>query len=329
MAEQWTLNPQVPGSNPGGRTCKVPGQSVAARSIRCIASSQHGIPGEIHPSIHLADTLRDVSDTPAGSPFNEALSVRGAGFKRQIRPGVWRLEVTAGTHDDGAQRRESKTIEAVNSDEASAELGRFAVEVRNAPAASSREVRKITVNDAIEQFLVEHLAGEKGREPKTVNDYRRLHEQWFAPHFGSRLVRHVEPAMIDNGFGRMRRAGLSRSRMNQAKSLYGPFFRWTKARRMTSTSPMVDFQLPTSKQVSKERLPPELEELSILLNEAVAVIPDVAPLLVLGAVSGMRRGELTGLRRNRIVWKELRLTVDTAIGDSRKVKGTQRTQLLR
>lgn len=26
----------------------------------------------------------------------------------------------------------------------------------------------------------------------------------------------------------------------------------------------------------------------------------------------MRRGELTGLRRNRIVWDELRLTVDTA-----------------
>lgn len=144
--------------------------------------------------------------------------------------------------------------------------------MRNAPTAPSRDIRKVTIDEAIEQFLVEHLAGEKGREMKTVNGYRQIHEQWFSPHIGSRLVRHVDQAMIDKIFGQMRRAGLSRSRMNDAKSLYGPFFRWAKARRMISASPMQDFQLPTSQQVPRERLPPEVEELSILLNEAVTVI---------------------------------------------------------
>lgn len=260
---------------------------------------------------------------PAAAPPKRQRSARGTGSKRQIRPGVWKLEVTAGVHDDGSARREFKTIHAGSSDEAADELARFVVEVRSAPVATSRDVRKTTVDAAMETFLVEHLAGEKGREKKTVDDYRRLHEKWFSPHIGPKLVRHVEPSMIDAIFGRMRKAGLSRSRMNQAKSLYGPFFRWARSRRMTSTSPMVDFQLPTSKQVPKERLPPEVEELSILLNEAVTVIPDVAPVLVLGSVSGMRRGELTGLRRDRIIWDELRLTVDTAISESRQVKGTK------
>ena len=39
----------------------------------------------------------------------------------------------------------------------------------------------MTVDEAIEQFLTEHLLGEKGREPRTVEDYRRLHRQVVLP----------------------------------------------------------------------------------------------------------------------------------------------------
>jgi len=276
------------------------------------------------PDVNACVRLDHLSVTKAaGVGRKKARALRGAGSKRKIRPGVWRLEVTAGTNNDGTIRRESKNVVVSNSDEAAAELARFVVSVRNAPSAPNREVRKMSVDQAMEVFLVEHLLGEKGREGKTVGDYRRIHEKWFSPHIGSRLVRQVEPDAIDKIFGRIRRAGLSRSRMNQAKSLYAPFFRWAVSRRMTSVSPMQHFQLPTSSHVPHERMPPEVEELSILLNEAVVVVPDIAPLLVLGGVSGMRRGELTGLRRDRIIWDELRLTVDTAISESRNVKGTK------
>jgi hypothetical protein len=63
----------------------------------------------------------------------------------------------------------------------------------------------------------------------------------------------------------MRRAGLSRSRMNHAKSLYAPFFRWAKRRRLMTRSPMADFELPTSTHVSREHTPPEVEQLCLLL----------------------------------------------------------------
>jgi hypothetical protein len=46
-------------------------------------------------------------------------------------------------------------------------------------------------------------------------------------------VRDIRQQDIDRIFGRMCRAGLSRSRMNQAKSLYASFFRWAKSRQMT------------------------------------------------------------------------------------------------
>lgn len=179
------------------------------------------------------------------------------------------------------------------------------------------------IDEAVALYLDEFLSNEKGREGKTIKGYRQLHDQWFSPHIGNKLVRHVEPSMIDDIFGRMRRTGLSKSRMSEAKSLYNPFFRWARSRRMTSTNPMNDFQLPTSKQVPQERMPPEVDELAILLNEAVVVVPDIVTLLTLGAVTGMRRGELSGLRRDRIVWDEQRIVVDTSISESGDIKGTK------
>ena len=171
-------------------------------------------------------------------------------------------------------------------------------------------------------FLDEHLAAEKGREHRTIADYRQLHDRWFAPELGLRPVRDIDEAHIDRAFGKMRAAGLSRSRLNHAKSLYRPFFRWAKSRRIIPRNPMLEFQLPTSTYVSKERTPPEVEELSMLLAKAVALTPEIAPVLVLGAVTGMRRGELVGLQRSRIRWAEQRIVVNAAM-DGKRVKATK------
>ncbi len=181
----------------------------------------------------------------------------------------------------------------------------------------------MTFDAAVDQFLTEHLLEEKGREPKTVSDYRLLHAKWFSPEIGTKQLRTIDEAVIDRLFGRMARAGLSRSRMNQAKSLYRPFFRWARSRRLIDRNPMADFQLPTARKASQERTPPEVEELVLLLCTAAEVVPEVAPVLALGAVTGMRRGELLGLRRSRLQPDAGRLVVDAAIDEGRRVKTTK------
>ena len=110
--------------------------------------------------------------------------------------------------------------------------------------------------------------------------------------------------------------------MNHARSLYAPFFRWAKRRRLIARSPMADFELPTSAHVSREHTPPEVEQLCLLLETAVEVVADVAPLLTLGAVTGMRRGELVTVRRSRLHPDEGQLTVDAAT-DGKRVKPTK------
>jgi integrase len=314
-------------TDPGRGTGKIKVEGKTTTAHRVAWLLEHGspppgvriFPCEEEPACVRVDHLR--IDSRLEPVRTRARSRKGSGTMRQVSPGKWKLTVT--TPSGGADpRRVHKTVTARNATQATAELARFASEVRSAPVTATRDDSRLDFDAAVERFLTEHLLEERGREEKTVRDYRSLHQLWFSPELGRRLVRDVDRAAIDRLFGRMQRAGLSRSRMNQAKSLYAPFFRWAISRGLAGANPMTEFQLPTSRHVASEKTPPEVDELSALLSAAVEVVPEIAPLLVLGAVTGMRRGELVGIRRSRINWKACKITVDIAM-DGRRVKATK------
>ena len=239
-----------------------------------------------------------------------------------VRPGVWKLTVTVGRFADGSQRRVHTTVHAQNELEATRALARFVAEVRDSSLPRSRLERDITVDEAVERFLTEHLDRERGREQSTIEDYRGVHAKWFSPEIGRHRLRDIDEATIDRLFGRMRQAGLSSSRMNSARNLYAPLFRWAKRRGIVQRSPMADFQLPTSVHVARASAPPEVDQLIRYLSTAMDVVPDIAPVLTLGAVTGMRRGELVSIRRSGLDGQQGRLRVDTAISGKR-VKTTK------
>ena len=319
----WTGSKKADGSG----KLKVGGRTVTARRVAwelVHGPLAEGVEVKACPNETACVRIEHLAlrGAPHQAVDRKARSPRGGGSKSEIRQGVWKFTVTAGRYVEGRVRRLHRTVRADSETEATRELAAFVAEVRRDPLPQQRQDRDVTVNEALEQFLTEHLLGEKGREPRTVDDYRRLHLKWFATEIGRRRVRDVDEAAIDRIFGRMRRAGLSRSRMNHARSLYAPFFRWAKRSRLIARSPMADFELPTSTHVSREHIPPEVEQLCLLLETAVEVVPDVAPLLTLGAVTGMRRGELVTVRRSRLHTAEGQLTVDAAT-DGKRVKPTK------
>ena len=235
--------------------------------------------------------------------------------KVEVRPGVWKLSVTVGRYEDGRLRREHRTVHVRGADRANRALAEFAAEVKGAPLPRTQSERDICVDDAIDLFLT-HLRDDKGREAGTIRDYRSVHDKWFSPVIGERRVRDVDEEDIDRIFGKMRRGGLSASRMQAARNLYGPFFRWARRRRMIQRNPMAEFEMPTSMYVAQEWVPPEVEQLCVYLATAVDVIPDVTPVLTLGAVTGMRRGELVAVRRSRLHPERGYLRVDAAVDDT-------------
>ena len=135
-------------------------------------------------------------------------------------------------------------------------------------------------------------------------------------------MRSITLGDLDGAFGKMQKAGLSGSRLNQARSIFKPFFRWAIAHQYVARNPMRDFELPKSSYISRPQSPPEVEELALFLREAQDATPEILPLLGLGAVTGMRRGELVGLRWSAVRWEKEQLIVDVAVGEG-GLKGTK------
>lgn len=271
---------------------KVAGRHVTAQRVAwelangSVPAGARVLACDEEPACVRLDHLR-VDGAPAPAP-PKPRARKGTGSIRRLQPGVWKLTVT-GLHADGSTHRLYRTVYADTEEEVRAELAQFVTEVRSSDGTTRADARHVALDVAVRRFLYEHLLDERGREPKTVDDYWKLHLLWFSPTLGGRFVRDLTRPMFDARFGAMRHAGLSRSRMNQARSLYSPFFRWAIHQGITTRNPMVGFELPTSSHVAREIVPPEVEEVALLLSTAFEVVPDVAEVLVLGATTGMRR----------------------------------------
>ena len=78
---------------------------------------------------------------------------------------------------------------------------------------------------------------------------------------------------------------------------------------------MRGFELPKSTKVPRKTVAPELDELLFLLDAAVERDKELAPVVTLAATTGMRRGELSGLRRHRLRLHREELSVEWAVSD--------------
>lgn len=242
---------------------------------------------------HLSAT--GVTESGVGSPPRRS---SGAGSLKQLRPGVWKLTVTLGRYDDDRPRREYSTIYADNEIEAEREAAAFVAGLDQATLVETRGDRDLTTDEVVDQYL-DHLRDDMGREQRTIAGYRDVYDKWWSEWIGQWRYRDVDRRAIDSGFGRMRRAGVGHSRMNQARSLLVPMARWAQDRRIIRLLPIVKgYELPKSKKTPKKRVAPEVHQLAAYLAAAVEVVPDVAPILTLIATSGMRRGESVVGRRN-------------------------------
>jgi integrase len=275
-----------------------------------------------NPACVRVDHLRVESSKPV-NPKRGQRARKGSGSVRLVRPGKWELRMSLGRWDNGRPRSFTRTVSARGKAAAAAALAEFVEEMSNASLPKSQDLRDLKVDEAMKRFLTEYLSEEKGRAEKTIGDYRNLHQRWFSPTIGSKAVKRIDSATIDDLFGAMRRAGLSASRLNQARSLYAPFFRWARRRGITTRNPMADFQLPTSTYRPAGQTPPEIEEVTLLLSTATEVTPGIAPLLVLAAVTGVRRGELVAIRRSAVAWGKSQVTIDSAVTSTGKVKATK------
>jgi integrase len=155
----------------------------------------------------------------------------------------------------------------------------------------------------------------RGLERTTVFGYQEVFDVWLRPRIGHVLAERLTPAQIDEAFGRMRAQGKSHSRMNNARSALSGAYKWGRRHEMVRANPMRGFEIPKSTHVPRKTVAPEADELRLLLSQAQAFDPEFAQVLILAATTGMRRGELSGLRRDRLLLARGELCVERSISE--------------
>ncbi len=84
---------------------------------------------------------------------------------------------------------------------------------RRAPPASSDD-KQLTVDDLVAWYL-EVAREDRGLDHSTLTGYAHAYSHWLKEPIGHKRASSITMAELDKAFGRMRRAGLSRSRMKQ------------------------------------------------------------------------------------------------------------------
>lgn len=239
---------------------------------------------------------------------------KGSGSKRELRPGVWELSVTAGRDADGQPRRRFRTVRGTKA-EASRALTAFVGEVGDGHALPRRSARGITLGALMSGYL-DHLRNHKGRKHSTLVRYQGLADTWIHPTLGDRPAERVLPQDIEALLGAMRAKGLSQSSIHQAFTVLNGTFKWARRNRMVTHNPVQEAEEPRSTAVPHEAVPPDIEGLRRLLTEAMSEEPDFGLLCHIGAVTGMRRGELAGLRWDRLDLDRGRVRVEITVNDA-------------
>lgn len=306
------------GTNPTRGTGRLKFRGREMTAHRVAWELEHGdapqgtriLPCPVEPRCVRVDHLT-VEHTARG---RSARSARGGGSKREVSPGTWELAASAGVGADGKPKRVFRRVIGTKQEAARA-LAELVAEVGDGRDVPDRSQKGITVKQLLDGYL-DHLRDHKGRRHSTLVRYRGLSDRKIAPLLGDRVADRVLPDDIERALGVMRAEGQSQSSIHQAFTLLNGTFKWARRNRVISRNPMIEAEEPRSTSYRREIAPPDIESLLRLLAAAKDVDVEFGLLTHLGAVTGMRRGELAGLRWQAVDFEAARLQVATTVNDS-------------
>src|SRR5437868_6757404 len=153
-------------------------------------------------------------------------------------------------------------------------------------------------NITVTQLACEVLAAKKkdGHAPMYLADLRKRLDR-FGRDFGDRPIAAITVEELDDWLRNLDCAPKTRANF---RANVGVLFSYAERRRMIDTNPVLRTGRP--KLVDKAPEIFSVDELTALLNAGNTVVPDVAPMLAIGAFAGLRESEI-----KRLSWHEVNL----------------------
>ncbi len=227
---------------------------------------------------------------------------------------------------DGTLRERNKVIGTVDEYPAkSKKLHEALTRLRvNINADGPTELTSITVAKAVEHYTVHELSdcGAEGKAYSTRSRKTQLLNRWVVPHWGRLELRAIKTVAVEQWlktlvttkFGKPKPlAGGTKEKIRDAmSSIFNHAIRWELTDRNPITGPTKRSGVRVS--AKRERTPDilEIQEMQLLLS---ALGVRERAMLFLDMPSGLRRGELAGLKWEDFDFKKLHVSVTRSLVD--------------
>jgi integrase len=232
----------------------------------------------------------------------------------EVSPGVWRVIVSAGI-DPARSAVQGRRVYRQIERRFHGNL-RQAREFRAQLIVESKQGRyggtDATVNDLLDAWLRE--LARIGRAPKTISSYRSYANSHVRPLFGPIKVRDVSARMLADHLGALSESGLAPNTVRLVHACLSSAFSQAARWEWVDKDPTKLVRAPSLP--NKRPTIPSIEEVSKLLTAARASKrPEIAAAIWMSATTGIRRGELCGLRITDIDTERGRMQIERAISD--------------
>jgi integrase len=182
---------------------------------------------------------------------------------------------------------------------------------RESAAAQATPERRLSLTDLGGRY-VDHREQVMERKRTTIQDYRIILSRHLTPFFADKAIERISPGDIEAYMHAKRREGLATKTIQNQLAFLNAVFVFAIKRGWANSNPVAHVERPRKTQGSKRRLrflqPAELDAL-------VRNVPDDAlghverVLYLCAAMTGLRQGELLGLRWADIDWTAGRVRV--------------------
>lgn len=197
------------------------------------------------------------------------------------------------------------------------EAERFAARIET-EIASANDVRpaaqsKITVRDAVKAVMA---AEEHRLKPRTLDSYRKIYEKRIIKEFGGYRLNAVTRAKVQAWITELVNSGLSPATVKHHYVALRKLFKWAIKEGLLASDPCehVSLPRPTSKQEYPILTLAQIDRLA----EEFAAVPPYGLLVRFMALTGLRAGEVAGLRISDVELANRRVLVRQTV---QRIKG--------
>lgn len=226
----------------------------------------------------------------------------------------YKIYVELGYDEYGKRRRRTKTVTTTSKRDLRKKELEFELQVMQEIEQEEKSFENITFNQFFDRWWKNHV--EVNLSISTKNSYH-----YFIPflkeHFGNMKMKSITRLHVDEFFNKERAAGRKslKTKLIMLKGIFGKAIEW----EVRTHSPMIRYQLQGEPQPAEREVydTQELKE----LYEKLETLKDRERLMILAAsLGGLRRGEVLGIGRDSINYKENYILIERSLNFDRETK---------